>query len=72
MRVISAHVRGGTVVPDEATDLPEGAPVAILADPAERTFAVSSEEEADLIAALGEADRNEVVDAAELLKRLSR
>jgi hypothetical protein len=72
MRVISAHVRGGAVVPDEETDLPEGAPVAILADPPERSFVVSQEHEDELVAALGEAERDEVVDAAELLKRLSR
>ena len=72
MRVIAAHVRGGAVVPDEETDLPEGAAVAILADPSERTFIVSQEQENDLVASLGEAERDEVVDAAELLKRLSR
>ena len=71
MRVIAAHVRGGAVVPDEDTDFPEGAPVAILADPPEHSFVVSPEQEAELVAALDEAERDEVVDAAELLKRLS-
>jgi hypothetical protein len=72
MRVIAAHVRGGAVVPDETTNLPEGASVTILADPEERTFDVSAQEEATLVAALEEADRDQVVDASALLQRLRR
>jgi hypothetical protein len=72
MRIISAHVRGGAVVPDERTDLPEGAAVTILADAEEPTFEVSPEQEAELVAALEEADRGEVVDARGLLQRLRR
>jgi hypothetical protein len=72
MRVISAHIRGGAVVPDEETDLPEGASVTILAGPEEHTFEVSLDEEAALVAALEEADRGDVVDARTLLRRLRR
>jgi hypothetical protein len=72
MRVIAAHVRGGAAVPDETTNLPEGASVTILADPEERTFEVSPQDEAALVAALEEADRDEVVDASTLLQRLRR
>jgi hypothetical protein len=72
MRLISAHVRGGNVVPDESTNLPEGASVTILADTEEQTFEVPSDEEAALVAALEEAERGEVVDARALLQRLRR
>jgi hypothetical protein len=72
MRVISAHVRGGTVVPDEETDLPEGAPVTILASAEEPTFDVAPDEEATLLAALEEADRGDVIDAHTVLQRLRR
>ena len=60
------------MVPDEKTELTEGASVTILADPEERSFEVSTADEAELVAALEEADRDEVVDAAELFKRLAR
>ena len=72
MRVIAAHVRGGALVPDEKTELTEGASVTILADPEECSFEVSPADEADLVAALEEADRDEVVDAAEMFKCLAR
>ena len=58
------------MVPDERTDRPEGASVTILADPQERTFEVSPEDEAELVAALEEPDRGEVVDASTLIRRL--
>lgn len=72
MRVISAHVRGGNIVPDEETPLPEGAVVTVLADMDEPRFAVSPEEEAQLLEAMAEADRGQVVPAAEVLRHLSR
>ena len=68
MRVFSAKVRGGTLVTDETVDLPEGATVTVVADD-EDGFEVSAEQEADLLAAMEEADRGELVPAAELLAR---
>jgi hypothetical protein len=72
MRVISAHVRSGAIVPDEEQDLAEGTAVTVLADSDEKTFEVSMDEEAALVAALEEADRGEVVSAAAVLRRLGR
>jgi hypothetical protein len=60
MRAIAAKVRGGAVVPDEKTELTEGAFVTILADPEERSFEVPRDE-AELLAAFEEADRDEVM-----------
>jgi hypothetical protein len=49
-----------------------GASVTILADPDDRTFELSTPDANELVAALEEADRDEVVDAAELFNRLGR
>jgi hypothetical protein len=70
MRIISAHVREGAIVLDEQTDLPEGAAVTVLADTTEREFDVPRELEADLTAALEDADRGDVVPASAVLARL--
>jgi hypothetical protein len=70
MRIISAHVRAGTVVPDEETDLPEGAAVTVLADTTDGDFDVPQDLEADLLRALDEADRGDVVPASAVLARL--
>jgi hypothetical protein len=72
MRVISAHVRAGAIVPDEETELPEGAAVTVLADADEREFDVPAELEADLLVAIDEADRGDVVPASDVLARLRR
>jgi hypothetical protein len=70
MRIISAHIRAGAIVPDDETDLPEGSAVTVLADAGEREFDVPTELQADLAAALDEADRGEVVSASTVLARL--
>ena len=72
MRVISAHVRKGAIVPDEETALPEGAAVTVLADADEREFDVPPELEADLLSAMQEADRGDVVSASDVRARLRR
>jgi hypothetical protein len=70
MRIISAHVRAGAIVLDEQTHLPEGAAVTVLADTAEREFDVPQELEAELTAALEDANRGDVVPASAVLARL--
>jgi hypothetical protein len=70
MRIIAAHVRAGAIVPDDETELPEGAAVTVLADTADREFDVPQELEADLAAAMEEADRGDVVPASAVLARL--
>ena len=72
MRVFSARVRRGAIVPDDTLTLPEGTVVTVIADTKEETFETTAEEEAQLLEAIAEADRGEVVRAADLLDRLRR
>jgi hypothetical protein len=69
VKVFSAKIRDGAIVTDEAVDLPEGATVTIVADD-EEGFDVTPEQEAELAAAMDDADRGGLVSAADLLARL--
>jgi hypothetical protein len=55
MRVFSATVKAGVIVSEGIDELPEGSKVTVVVDD-EGFFATSSEEEAELLAAIGEAD----------------
>jgi hypothetical protein len=72
MRVFPARVRGGTLVPEGDHGLPEGATVTVIADSGEPSFEATAEEEAELLLAIDEVERGEVVRAADLLSRLHR
>lgn len=72
MQVFSARVCAGAIVLDDGISLPEGTTVTVIADDGEVAFEVSTEEEADLLEALAEAERGETISAAELLDRLRR
>jgi hypothetical protein len=67
MRVLKAHVRGGRVVLDEPTDLPEGTELQLV--PLDE-YGMTSEEREALDAALDEAEaeaaRGEVTSLDEL------
>ena len=52
--------------------LPEGTTVTVLAHEGDETFELSPGEEADLLAAIAEAERGEFVNAAEVLQQISR
>lgn len=69
VKVFSAKIRDGAVVTDEAVDLPNGATVTIVADD-EEGFDVTAEQEAELAAAMDDADRGDLMSAADLLARL--
>jgi hypothetical protein len=71
MQVVSGIVIDGKVVV-EGLSLPEGTAVTVLARGDEAVVKLSPEEEADLLAALDEADREEGVPAAEFFERLRR
>ncbi len=70
------QVASGTVVDGkveiEGFSLPEGTTVTILARGDEALVKLSPHEEADLLAALDEADREEGIPAEELFARLRR
>ena len=71
MQVASGTVIDGKVVV-EGLSLPEGTAVTILARGDEAVVKLPPQEEADLMAALDEADREENVSAEEFFARLRR
>ena len=71
MRIAPANVINHQVVLKGVT-LPEGVPVTVLARVAERWVRLSPTEEANLMAALDEADRETGTPADEILARLRR
>lgn len=72
MQVFSARVQNGTIVPDEGIELAEGSRVTVIAREPGAPFEVSPEDEAELVESIAEADRGDVISAAELFRRLSR
>lgn len=56
----------------EGLELPEGTVVTVLARERESSVRLSPEEEAELLEALDEADREEGISAEELFTRLRR
>ena len=71
MRVLSGRVVGGKIVVD-GDALIEGATVTILANDETETFDVSPEQEEELLAAIGEADRGELVSPEQVLNDIRR
>ncbi len=71
MQVVSGTVGGGKIVV-EGLSLPEGTAVTVLARGDEAVVKLSPQEEADLLAALDEADREEGIPAEEFFARLRR
>jgi predicted DNA-binding antitoxin AbrB/MazE fold protein len=71
MQVFSALVRAGTIVPDQGVELPEGSRVTVIAESNE-PVELSAADEDEILESIAEADRDDVVSAADLLKRLSR
>lgn len=72
MQVFTARVRGGTIVPEDGVSLPEGTTVTVVADLESGVFETTPEEERELLESIAEADRGDVITAAELLERLRR
>jgi hypothetical protein len=71
MQIASGTIVGGKVVV-EGLSLPDGTAVTVLARGDELAVRLSSEQEAELLEALGEADHEEGVSAEELFARLRR
>jgi hypothetical protein len=70
MKVVTGRVVDGRVVV-EGGGLDEGATVTIIVRD-DDTFELSPEEEAALLTAIDEADRGEVIEAEEVLKKIRR
>ncbi len=71
MRIATGKVIDGRVVVEGAA-LEEGATVTVLARDDDETFELSPEQEAELLLAIGEAERGETISAHELLENLRR
>ena len=71
MKIATGKVVGGKVEVDGAL-LEEGASVTVLARDGENGFTLSSEEEAELLLSIAEADRGETISAEEVLAKLAR
>jgi len=65
-------VKGGAIVPDEGIELTEGSRVSVIADAREVPVELNPAQEAELADSIAEADRGDVISAAELLRRLCR
>ena len=68
MRITKGKVVSGQIVV-EGESLAEGSVVTVLVSD-ERTFTLSDEDEAALLEAIAEADRGELLDADDVLRRL--
>ena len=68
MRVTKGTVVGGRIVVEDEP-LTEGAAVTVLV-PDERTFTLSEEDEEELLKAIAEADRGDLLDAENVLRQL--
>lgn len=71
MKIATGKVVGGKVVV-EGSLLEEGTSVTVLARDEESGFALSPEEEAELLLSIAEADRGETISAEEVLEKLAR
>jgi predicted transcriptional regulator len=71
MKIATGKVLGGKVVLEGVT-LEEGTSVTVLARDEEGSIDLTPEQEAELLLAIAEADRGELVSAEEVLARLGR
>jgi hypothetical protein len=71
MRIATGKVVDGRVVVEGAA-LDEGATVTVIAREDDESFVLSPDEEAELLEAIGEAERGDVIGGDELLKRHCR
>jgi hypothetical protein len=71
MRIATGKVVDGRVVVEGAA-LDEGTTVTVIAREDDESFLLSPEQEAELLEAIGEAERGEVIGGEDLLKRLRR
>lgn len=67
----TGKVVGGKVVFD-GMPLEEGTSVTVLARDDEKGFTLSTEEEAEILLSIAEADRGETISAEEVLAKLAR
>ncbi len=71
MKIATGKVVGGKVVVDGVA-LEEGTSITVLAKDDEAGFALTSEQQAELLLSIAEADQGETVSAEEVLAKLAR
>ena len=72
MQVFTARVRDGAIHPEDGVTLPEGSTVTVIVDGESGPFETTPEEESELLEAIAEVERGDVIRAADLLERLRR
>jgi hypothetical protein len=70
MRVIPGRVEGGKIIPEGDVPLAEGTTVTVIVDSPDESFSLPREQEQQLLDAIDEVDRGEIIRAADLLSRL--
>ena len=71
MLITTAKVNNG-VIQIDSKDLPDGTTVTLLAHEGDETFELDAAQESELLAAIAEAERGELVSASELLGQIRR
>ena len=69
MLITTGKISNG-VIQVEGKELPEGAIVTILAHEEDETFELNPEQESELLSAINEAERGELVSSFDLLKKI--
>lgn len=71
MLITTGKVNNG-VIQIDTKDLPNGTTVTVLAHEGDETFELDATQKAELLAAIAEADRGELISAPELLQKIRR
>jgi hypothetical protein len=71
MLITTGKVNNG-VIQIDTKDLPNGTTVTVLAHEGDETFELDATQEAELLVAIAEADRGELISAPELLQKIRR
>ena len=69
MLITTGKVNDGMIQLDTQS-LPEGATVTVLAHEGDETFELSTAQEAELLAAIAEAERGELLNASKVLQQI--
>lgn len=68
MLITTGKVNNGVI----QLDLPDGTTVTLLAHEGDETFTLDPSQESELLAAIAEAERGELVSASEVLEKIRR
>ncbi|MBA3515592.1 MAG: hypothetical protein H0T77_14615 [Pyrinomonadaceae bacterium] len=69
MLITTGKVNDGVIQVDTKV-LPDGTTVTVLAHEGDETFELNATQEAELLAAIAEAERGEIVSASEVLQQI--